>query len=189
MAKFLKKVRLEQFNSEHDRNWNKKKGVNFFSFFLYLKIIKLWQKPSLDRSMSGNGSCWNQFYNGWGWTSSMTSPHHFMEFDNSERLRSMELCFSCFWDLVERKENFHLPFVFCQQHQTRKEQEEVILLPLTVCWKPATLHALQFPNPDLHGLPKGRVEGFLPGSKARGRVEVLSVLILVQYCTPASAGA
>lgn len=46
MAKFLKKMRLEQFNSEHDRNWNKKKGVNFLSFFLFLQIIKLWQKPS-----------------------------------------------------------------------------------------------------------------------------------------------
>lgn len=59
-----------------------------------------------------------------------------MEFDNSERLRSMELCFSCFWNLVEGEENFHLPFVFCQQRQTRKKQEEVILLSLSACWKP-----------------------------------------------------
>lgn len=109
---------------------------------------------SLDTSMSGNGSCWSQFYNGWGWSSSMTSSHHFMEFDNSERLRSMELWFSCYWDVVKRKENFNLPFLFCQQHQSRKEWEELIT---TVCFLKAC-NPLWSASPkcrDLHGLPKG----------------------------------
>lgn len=35
---------------------------------------------SLDRSMSENWSYWSQFCNGWEWTSSITSPHHSMEF-------------------------------------------------------------------------------------------------------------
>lgn len=143
---------------------------------------------SLDRSMSGNGSWWSQFYN--GWTSSMMSPHHSMEFDKSERLKSMDVWFSCFWDLVERK--LHLPLLFCQEHQTRKEQEEVVL-PLSVCWKPATFHALHLPNPEAcTASPKemlkesSQVHG---DSKAKGRAEVLSMPISVQYCTQASADA
>lgn len=46
MVKFLKKMRLEEFNSENDRNQKKWKALTFSSFLLHLHIIKLWQKPS-----------------------------------------------------------------------------------------------------------------------------------------------
>lgn len=37
---------IRKFNSENYSNQDKKQGVNFFSFFPCLQIIKLWQKPS-----------------------------------------------------------------------------------------------------------------------------------------------
>lgn len=78
---------------------------------------------SLDRSMSGNGSWWSQFYN--GWTSSMMSPHHSMEFDKSERLKSMDVWFSCFWDLVERKGNFIYLYYFVKNTKPGKNRKKL----------------------------------------------------------------
>lgn len=100
---------------------------NFLFQFLMevLSIKEFFGHPlSLDRSMSGSGSWWSQFYNGWGWTSSMTSPHHSMEFDKSERLRSMDLWFSCFWDLVEKKGNFIYLYSFVKSTRPGKNRKK-----------------------------------------------------------------
>lgn len=97
-----------------------------FQFLMEVLSIKefLGHPLSLDRSMSGSGSWWSQFYNGWGWTSSMTSPHHSMEFDKSERLRSMDLWFSCFWDLVEKKGNFIYLYSFVKSTRPGKNRKK-----------------------------------------------------------------
>lgn len=92
---------------------------------------------------------------------------------------------------MERRGSFHLSLLFCQKPQSRKEQEEVILLRQAVCWKPATFYALHLPNPGAcTGFPRealkesSKVHG---DSSARGRVKVLSMPTLVQYCILASA--
>lgn len=57
-----------------------------------------------------------------------TSSHHSVEHENGERLRSMGLWFFCFWDLMERTGSFPLASPFGQNPQSRKDQEEIILL-------------------------------------------------------------